>query len=236
MLLISSPSLGINLQRLCHSPRQPWLDFLPCLLRCKSGIHLARWLLDRCLNADLKILVETALVPSGCEGRITTFLSFPGDSCVAQSEHSSAGLLQLLCMNVTVSRRQIPFTKVVFPSLPCPGGAPGLQPEGAVTCCDPLGPCRCRWLLPHCGHPAWASPGSTVSLFYKSIAVIFSLFKQDVTGNSRWAQQRLSSVELRTQRWFHKSHLLSDSTMRHVCILRKAFCIQPIPHVFRGRF
>lgn len=131
MLLISSPSLGINLQRLHYSPRQPWLDFLPCLLRCKSGIHLARWLLDKCLNADLKILVETTFVPSGCEGRVTTFLSVPGDSCVAQSEHSSAGL-QLLCMDVMVSRRKIPCTKVIFPSLPWPSGCSWIAARGGL--------------------------------------------------------------------------------------------------------
>lgn len=86
-------------------------------------------------------------------------------------------------------------------------------------------------LLPHHGHPSrWGISQLSVSLFSKSIAVHFPLFKQEVTGTSCWAQQRLSSVALRTQRWFHKSHLVS------VCILRKAFCIQPIPHVFRGRF
>lgn len=162
-LLISSPSFIIH----------PWLDILPCLLRCKSSIHLARWLLNKCLNADLKILVETAFVPSGCEGQVTTFLSFPGDSCVAQSEHSSAGL-QLLCMNVNAGGKSH-APKLSFPPSPGPGGAPGLQPEGG---CDPAGlarpgqamlvavvtPCQAL-LLPHRGHPTWASPSSTISLF-----------------------------------------------------------------------
>lgn len=157
-----------------------------------------------------------------------------GDSCVAQSELGRAAAAVHEC-DGEQEQNPIPQSRLSLPPVPS-GSSLGCSPRGLWLLVWHIQVRLCWWLWSHHGHPTWASPSSTVSLFSRSIAVHFSLFKQDVTGNSCWAQQQLSSVELRTQRWFHKSHFLSASTMRHVCILRKAFCIQPIPHVFRGRF